>query len=177
MLLCGLLESALRNCSYMERRKQIWVEGDTEMQKRKKKKKKKNKDPIPSHETWRNKEELILFQTEAMRPVINTTMSLGTGSEKLARNGYNLDWGSLCQQRPASPEWIYCELSKAGLPHWLRGKETASNAGDAGLTPALERPPGEGNGNPLQCSCLGNPVDRGAWRATQSTGSQKLDTT
>ena len=35
-----------------------------------------------------------------------------------------------------------------------------------GLIPELGRLPGEGNGSPLQCSCLGNPMDRGAWRAT-----------
>ena len=37
-----------------------------------------------------------------------------------------------------------------GLPWWLRGKESAHNAGDAGLIPGLGRSPGEGNGNPLQ---------------------------
>ena len=41
-----------------------------------------------------------------------------------------------------------------------------AKAGDAGLIPGLERSPGEGNGNPLQNSCLRNPVDRGAWRST-----------
>ena len=41
-----------------------------------------------------------------------------------------------------------------------------ASAGDAGLIPGLGRSPGEGNGNPLQYSCLGNPMDRGAWRAT-----------
>ena len=49
------------------------------------------------------------------------------------------------------------------------GKETASNAGNAGdqgLIPGLGRSPGEGHGNPLQYSCLANPMDRGAWRAT-----------
>ena len=45
-------------------------------------------------------------------------------------------------------------------------KEYAYHAGDAGLIPALGRLSGEGNGNPLQCSCLENPMDRGAWRAT-----------
>ena len=43
------------------------------------------------------------------------------------------------------------------------------NAGDirdTGLIPGLGRSPGEGNGNPLQSSCLENPMDRGAWRAT-----------
>ena len=48
-------------------------------------------------------------------------------------------------------------------------KNLPANAGDsrdAGLTPGSGRSPGGGNGNPLQFSCLENPVDRGAWRAT-----------
>ena len=45
------------------------------------------------------------------------------------------------------------------------GKEPACNAGDPGLIPGLGRSPGEGNGKPLQDSCLGNPMNRGAWRA------------
>ena len=53
-----------------------------------------------------------------------------------------------------------------GLPWWLSGKEPACNAGDLDLIPELGRSPGEGNGNPLQHSSLGNPLDRGAWRAT-----------
>ena len=46
------------------------------------------------------------------------------------------------------------------------GKESACNAGDKGLIPGPERSLGEGNGNPLQYSCLGNPMDRGAGWAT-----------
>ena len=53
-----------------------------------------------------------------------------------------------------------------GLPRWLSGKESTRNAGDWGLIPRCGRSPGEGNGNPLQYSCLGNSTDRGAWRAT-----------
>ena len=45
-------------------------------------------------------------------------------------------------------------------------KESACNAGDLGLIPGWGRFPGEGNGYPLQCSCLENSMDRGAWRAT-----------
>ena len=41
-----------------------------------------------------------------------------------------------------------------------------ANAGDAALTPGLGKSSREGNGNPLQYSCLGNPTDREAWRAT-----------
>ena len=49
------------------------------------------------------------------------------------------------------------------------GKETACNAGnvrEVGLIPGSRRSSGEGHGNPLQYSCLENPMDRGAWRAT-----------
>ena len=41
-----------------------------------------------------------------------------------------------------------------------------ASVGDVGSIPGSGRSPGEGNGNPLQCSCLGNPMDRGAWQAT-----------
>ena len=46
------------------------------------------------------------------------------------------------------------------------GKVSAYNAGDPGSIPGSGRSPGEGNGNPLQYSCLENHMDRGAWRAT-----------
>ena len=46
------------------------------------------------------------------------------------------------------------------------GKASAYNAGDPGSIPGLGRSPGEGNGNPLQYSCLENPMDGGAWWAT-----------
>ena len=48
----------------------------------------------------------------------------------------------------------------------LSGKESACNAGDQGLIPGLGTSPGGGNGNPLQYSCLENPMDRGAWWET-----------
>ena len=44
-------------------------------------------------------------------------------------------------------------------------KNPPANAGDMGLIPGWGRSPGEGNGNPLQYSCLGNPMDKGAWWA------------
>ena len=53
-----------------------------------------------------------------------------------------------------------------GLPRWLSGKESACNAGDVDSIHGLGRSPEEGNGNPLQYSCLGYPMDRGAWWAT-----------
>ena len=57
----------------------------------------------------------------------------------------------------------------AELPQWLSGKEsvcTAEHEGDMGLIPELGRSPGGGHGNPLQHSCLENPMERGTWRTT-----------
>ena len=52
-------------------------------------------------------------------------------------------------------------------------KNLPANARHVGSIPGSGRLPGEGNGNPLQYSCLGSPTDRGAWRAT-SMGSQRV---
>ena len=52
-----------------------------------------------------------------------------------------------------------------GFPSGSDGKESAWDAGDLSLIPGLGRSPGEGNDNSLQYSCLGNPMDRGAWQA------------
>ena len=56
------------------------------------------------------------------------------------------------------------------------GKEPACNVEDLGSVPELGRSPGEGHGDPLQYSCLKNPIDRGAWWATVH-GVVELDTT
>ena len=53
-----------------------------------------------------------------------------------------------------------------GFPGGSEVKASACNAGDLGLIPGLGRSPGEGNGNPLQYSCLENPKNGGAWWAT-----------
>ena len=52
------------------------------------------------------------------------------------------------------------------FPGGSDGKESVCNAGHLGSVPGLGRSLGEGNGNPLQSSCLGNLMDRGAWQAT-----------
>ena len=60
-------------------------------------------------------------------------------------------------------------LMKLWLPRWLSSKESACNAGDArnvSSIPGSGISPGGGHGNPLQHSCLENPVDRAAWWAT-----------
>ena len=57
------------------------------------------------------------------------------------------------------------QLPNLGFPGGLNGKESACNVGNLGLIAGLGRSPGGGYGNPLQCSCLENPMDRGAWQA------------
>ena len=59
-------------------------------------------------------------------------------------------------------------LFSRGIPCGSDDKESACNVGDLGLIPGLGKSPGEGNGNPLQYSCLENSMDRGAWRAAGS---------
>ena len=70
----------------------------------------------------------------------------------------------------------YLSLIEA-IPWWLSGKESACNSGDTGLIPGSGRSPGEGNGNPLQYSCLENSMDRGAWQATVHVSSKESDMT
>ena len=69
--------------------------------------------------------------------------------------------GKTCWRRDRLPTPV-----SLGFPADSDGKESACNAGDLALIPELGRSPGGGHGNPLQYSCLENPMDRGAWRAT-----------
>ena len=73
---------------------------------------------------------------------------------------------SVLSSRNQTQEYILCNcLYKKSFPGGSDGKESACNAEDLGLIPGLGRSPGEGNGNPLQYSCLENSMDRGDWRA------------
>ena len=65
-------------------------------------------------------------------------------------------------------------MLELGFPCSSNGEESACDAGDQGSTPVLGSSSGEGNGNPLQCSCLENSIDRGAWWA-KSMGSQRVE--
>ena len=66
---------------------------------------------------------------------------------------------------PTAEEWIK-KFPNTGFPDGSDCKESACNAGHLGLIPELGRSPREGNGDPLQYSCLENSMDRGAWQAT-----------
>ena len=62
-----------------------------------------------------------------------------------------------------------------GLPCGSVVKSLPASAGDVGLVPESGGSPGGGNGDPLQYSSLGNPLDRGAWRATVHGVTKELD--
>ena len=61
---------------------------------------------------------------------------------------------------------VIITIALCKVPCSSAGKESACNAEDLGVIPGLGRSPGEGNGNPVQYSCLENSMDRGAWRAS-----------
>ena len=72
--------------------------------------------------------------------------------------------------------WAYIQEGTEFSQEWLSGKESACSAADVCSIPGLERSPGEWNGNPLQYSCLGNPMDREAWQATVQGILKESDT-
>ena len=80
------------------------------------------------------------------------------GFPRLKKRGGHLDH---CQLTYLDPLYdiLHC-------PGGSDGQASARKAGDLGSIPGSGRSPGEGNGNPLQCSCLENPMYRGVWQAT-----------
>ena len=68
-------------------------------------------------------------------------------------------------------------LFNLGFPGGSEGKASACNAGDLGLIPGSGRSAGEGNGNPLQSSCLENSMDGEAWQAPVYGGHKESDMT
>ena len=71
----------------------------------------------------------------------------------------------------------FCFYRHPKPPRWLSGKEPACQFKNEGSVLGLGRSPGEGNGNPLQYSCLENPMDRGAWRVVVHGVAGESDTT
>ena len=65
--------------------------------------------------------------------------------------------------RQQTTQFKLCTKDYMGFPSGSDSKVSVCNAGDPGLIPGLGRSPGEGNGNPLQYSCLENPMDGEAW--------------
>ena len=75
------------------------------------------------------------------------------------------------------PYYLRVDKIQLGFPGGSVVKNPPANAENMGWISGSERSPGEGNGNPLQYSCLGNPMDRGAWQAIVHGVTKELDTT
>ena len=73
---------------------------------------------------------------------------------------------TLPSEPPRKPQFYAYLLNCTGIPMWVSGVESTCHAGDLGSISGWGRSPGGGNDNPLQYSCLGNPMDGGAWWAT-----------
>ena len=86
----------------------------------------------------------------------------------------NLIWKFSNTQKRWEHNIVNTCIPLQGLPRWLSGKESACHAGDVGSIPGSGGSPGEGNGIPVQYSCLGNPMDSGARRGLQSLGLQRV---
>ena len=77
-----------------------------------------------------------------------------------------MDWEKTFTNDATDKGLIFRIYKQWGFPCSSVGKKSACNEGDLGSIPGSGGYPGEGNGNPLQYSCLENPIDRGAWRDT-----------
>ena len=97
--------------------------------------------------------------------VASTPGGRWTASEPLLCRWLPLPCFPHLQNGTVRVKWVSRQDAQ-GFPGDPAVKNPPANAGDPGLIPGLQRSPGEGNGNPLQYSCLENPMDRGAWRAT-----------
>ena len=128
-------------------------------------------DAGPIH-NWR------IIATEKLVP-----LSMKLSPETNYPQSSRLTINCICFGSHKSIHWSdrYQCLYSEGFPCSSVGKESACNAGDPGLIPGSGRSLGEGNGNPLQYSCLENPMDRGAlffiWRSGQVIFSQSLKKT
>ena len=98
--------------------------------------------------------------------------------KKMATYFHILAWKTPWTEEPGRIQSIGSQKSQtrlsssSRLPWWLSSKESACNAENLSLVPGLGRSPGGGHGNPLQYSCLENPMDRGAWQAVVHWVSQ-----
>ena len=119
--------------------------------------------------------------------VTGSSLSLETASAGILRKISPSLWFFLCLlglhrahpfskyfTPPAFTEHLFWRL---GFPWWVNGKESACQCRRYRFNPWVGKFLGEGNGNPLQYSCLGNPMNRGAWWATVHGFTKESDTT
>ena len=109
-------------------------------------------------------EHLLKHRMPASWPGDSALAGLGT----LGQCRYRWTWPDALQDTFHIQNWI------KGLPRWLSGKESACQAGDAGLIPGSGRSPGEGNGKPLQYFWVENPMDRSLKGRSTSMGRKRV---
>ena len=103
--------------------------------------------------------ENICNKSEFRRLSAEELMLLNCGVRKDLRVPWTTRRSNQSILKEISPEY-------SAFPGGSDGKQSTCNAGDLASIPGLARSPGDGNGNPLQYSCLENPMDRGTWQAT-----------
>ena len=122
------------------------------------------------------------IQQRIVLPVLRTRQQVNKWSpacKKWVRRAYKgaswvvtdfsrFDYSALFREDGLWRNLRFCSINTfyPEVPRWLNGEESSCQAGDPGLITESGTSPRERNGNPLQYSCLGNPMDRGAWRAT-----------
>ena len=102
-------------------------------------------------------------------PQPSAEFKVSPGGSLRASSTSSVDLASRLPGLPSPGSILHMLVYTLGFPGGTLVKNLPANAGDAGdarSISVLGRPPGEGNGTPLQYSCLENPIDRGAWRAT-----------
>ena len=116
-----------------------------------------------------NNSETALFLLWVFLPRFGTAKMEGRGRGVGSEPGFGSHWPRLCSQAAHSGRSLVWQSVSWSVKWGLAGgsvvKESACNVGDTVSILWLGRSCGVGNGNPLQYSCLRNPMDRGAWRA------------
>ena len=107
-----------------------------------------------------------IFQARILEWVATLKSRLAQGRNLSGENSRGVTVPLPSRVTPSRASRICGYHSHSGFPGGSDGKQSACNAGDLSSIPGWEGSPGEGNGNPLQYSCLENAMDEGAWQAT-----------
>ena len=120
---------------------------------------------------WTNSPRDSAFEPILLATSLNRSTEAASAGDMSLFGDSHHNQSRLLFTAPEYPSFIHDTLEHLlhttwGFPGGSDGKESACNAGDLGSIPGSARSPGEGNGNPLQDSCLENSTDRGSWSVT-----------